>query len=91
MQVLAKIRTLNANPDIDGIVVQMPLPAGVDEARVTKVIAVHKDVDACHPANAANVYDGQRWSSVASGDEEWERKSVVGLGPSEEAEIACTC
>lgn len=65
-RVLAKIRTLNANPDIDGIVVQMPLPAGVDEARVTKAIAVHKDVDACHPANAANVYDGQRWSSVAS-------------------------
>lgn len=32
--------------------------------QVAKAIAVHKDADACHPANGVNVFDGQPWSSV---------------------------
>lgn len=33
---------------------------------MVKAIAVHKDVDACHPANAANVFDEEAWSSVVA-------------------------
>ncbi|CAM9684180.1 unnamed protein product [Ascophyllum nodosum] len=66
-QVLAEVIALNERPDIDGIVVQMPLPTGVDCNKVARAIAVHKDADACNPVNAANVLDEQTWSSVDGG------------------------
>lgn len=65
-QMIAEVNALNERADIDGIVVQMPLPSGVDSNRVARAIAVHKDVDACHPANAATVFDRGTWTSVAS-------------------------
>ena len=39
-QVLAEVRSLNERDDIDGIVVQMPLPTGVDSRKVVHVVGV---------------------------------------------------
>lgn len=48
---LAKIAELNADPAIDGILVQMPLPASLDEQAVILAIDPGKDVDGLHPMN----------------------------------------
>jgi 5,10-methylene-tetrahydrofolate dehydrogenase/methenyl tetrahydrofolate cyclohydrolase len=50
-QVLAHIRTLNADPRIHGILVQLPLPRQVSEEKVLDTIAVDKDVDGLHAQN----------------------------------------
>eukprot|EP00903_Cladosiphon_okamuranus_P006434 g6295.t1 len=62
--VLAEVHALNNRPDIDGIVVQLPLPIGVDSNKVARTISVYKDADACHPANSMHYFDGQPWSSA---------------------------
>ncbi|MCO6500116.1 MAG: bifunctional methylenetetrahydrofolate dehydrogenase/methenyltetrahydrofolate cyclohydrolase FolD [Vicingus serpentipes] len=48
---LAEIDKLNNNPDIDGFIVQLPLPKHVDEQKVTEAIAPEKDVDGFHPVS----------------------------------------
>ena len=45
------VRTLNADPKVNGILVQLPLPAGLDEERVLRSISIEKDVDGFHPIN----------------------------------------
>jgi len=50
-QLLALIDELNANPDVSGILVQLPLPSHVDPERVTERIDPRKDVDGFHPYN----------------------------------------
>lgn len=57
-EVLALIAELNADPEVDGILVQLPLPAHMDETRVTYAVAPLKDVDGFHPVNAGNLYLG---------------------------------
>jgi methylenetetrahydrofolate dehydrogenase (NADP+)/methenyltetrahydrofolate cyclohydrolase len=57
-EVLAKVRELNANPAIHGIIVQLPLPRAVDAARVTQSIAVEKDVDGFNWSNLGALVDG---------------------------------
>ena len=49
------IETLNARPDIHGMLVQMPLPARMDEAAVIGTIAPHKDADGLNPVNLGNL------------------------------------
>jgi methylenetetrahydrofolate dehydrogenase (NADP+)/methenyltetrahydrofolate cyclohydrolase len=56
--VLALITELNDDPDVDGILVQLPLPSHMDETRVTYAVAPLKDVDGFHPVNAGNLYLG---------------------------------
>ena len=55
---LAFVAELNADDEIDGILVQVPLPAHMDETRVTYAVAPAKDVDGFHPFNAGNLYLG---------------------------------
>ena len=50
-ELLAQIDRLNQDPEIDGILVQLPLPAHLDEKAVTSRIAPDKDVDGFHPIN----------------------------------------
>ncbi|MDY6866328.1 MAG: bifunctional methylenetetrahydrofolate dehydrogenase/methenyltetrahydrofolate cyclohydrolase FolD [Chloroflexota bacterium] len=50
-EVEALVRKLNADPAIHGILVQLPLPAGLDEESVLNTIDIHKDVDGFHPIN----------------------------------------
>ena len=45
------VRQLNADPKVNGILVQLPLPAGLDEESVLREIAIEKDVDGFHPLN----------------------------------------
>jgi methylenetetrahydrofolate dehydrogenase (NADP+) / methenyltetrahydrofolate cyclohydrolase len=56
---LAEIAELNANDEIDGILVQLPLPRHIDEARVIASIDPVKDVDGLHPFNAGQLYLGR--------------------------------
>ena len=56
---LAKIRELNENPAVDGILVQLPLPKHIDEEKVIDTIAREKDVDGFHPGNVANLWLGK--------------------------------
>ncbi len=48
---MAEIEKLNANPEIDGFIVQLPLPKHIDEQAVIEAIAPAKDVDGFHPVN----------------------------------------
>lgn len=53
------IDTLNHRPDIHGILVQSPLPAGLDETAVVDLIDPQKDVDAFHPCNVGLLTQGR--------------------------------
>jgi len=50
-ELLAKVAELNADTDIDGIIVQLPLPKHIDPEKVTEKIDYRKDVDGFHPIN----------------------------------------
>ena len=55
---LAVIDELNASDDVDGILVQLPLPAQIDEEAVLQAVEPIKDVDGFHPFNAGRLYAG---------------------------------
>ena len=55
---LTKIDQLNADDSVDGILVQLPLPAQIDSHRVIEAIAADKDVDGFHVANAGALMTG---------------------------------
>jgi len=57
-QLLALVATLNADPAIDGILVQLPLPRHIDEQAVIAAIDPDKDVDGFHPINAGRLATG---------------------------------
>jgi methylenetetrahydrofolate dehydrogenase (NADP+)/methenyltetrahydrofolate cyclohydrolase len=50
-ELLKLLRDLNQNDEIDGILVQLPLPKQIDEAAIIEAMAPEKDVDGFHPAN----------------------------------------
>jgi methylenetetrahydrofolate dehydrogenase (NADP+) / methenyltetrahydrofolate cyclohydrolase len=56
--VLSLVADLNADAEVDGILVQLPLPSQMDETKVTYAVAPLKDVDGFHPVNAGNLYLG---------------------------------
>jgi len=56
---LGLIRDLNADESIDGILVQLPLPDHLDEARAISAVDPRKDVDGFHPQNAGQLYLGR--------------------------------
>jgi methylenetetrahydrofolate dehydrogenase (NADP+) / methenyltetrahydrofolate cyclohydrolase len=58
-EVLALVAELNADDGIDGILVQTPLPAHIDEPRVMRALDPVKDVDGLHPFNAGQLLLGQ--------------------------------
>ena len=53
---LELIRSLNADDTVDGILVQLPLPKHIREAKVIETIALEKDVDGFHPYNVAGLW-----------------------------------
>jgi methylenetetrahydrofolate dehydrogenase (NADP+) / methenyltetrahydrofolate cyclohydrolase len=58
-ELLERVAALNADDSIDGILVQLPLPDHVDEARVIRAVDPVKDVDGFHPLNAGLLYLGR--------------------------------
>lgn len=57
-QLLARIAELNADDRVDAMLVQLPLPDHIDEAKVIRAIAPMKDVDGLHPFNAGQLFLG---------------------------------
>ncbi len=57
---IAKVEELNADPNVDGILVQLPLPKGLDEQTVIATIDPDKDVDGFHIINAGRLSVGQK-------------------------------
>jgi methylenetetrahydrofolate dehydrogenase (NADP+) / methenyltetrahydrofolate cyclohydrolase len=58
-ELVAQVAELNADDGVDGILVQLPLPPHLDEARVVRAIDPVKDVDGIHPFNAGQLYLGR--------------------------------
>ena len=58
-ELLALVAALNANPEVDGILVQLPLPAGIDARRVLLTVDPAKDVDGFHPENLGRLLMGE--------------------------------
>jgi methylenetetrahydrofolate dehydrogenase (NADP+)/methenyltetrahydrofolate cyclohydrolase len=57
--VLGLVQELNADDAVDAILVQLPLPGGIDENRVIRAVEPIKDVDGFHPFNAGQLYLGE--------------------------------
>jgi len=58
-ELLAVVEELNRRADVDGILVQLPLPPHIDSGRVIEAIDPAKDVDGFHPINAGHLASGQ--------------------------------
>jgi methylenetetrahydrofolate dehydrogenase (NADP+) / methenyltetrahydrofolate cyclohydrolase len=58
-ELLEVVRGLNADDEVDAILPQLPMPAGIDEARVIRAVDPPKDVDGFHPLNAGQLYLGR--------------------------------
>ncbi|MFH1023387.1 MAG: tetrahydrofolate dehydrogenase/cyclohydrolase catalytic domain-containing protein [Planctomycetota bacterium] len=58
-EVIALLKSLNANPKIHGILVQSPPPAGIDEKALVETILPAKDVDCFHPENVGRMTIGE--------------------------------
>ena len=58
-ELLGIIRELNEREDVNGILVQLPLPSHIDEERVLLAISPEKDVDGFHPVNVGNLSIGR--------------------------------
>ncbi len=59
-ELLAKVAAMNADPKINGILVQLPLPKHIDEAAVLMAIDPSKDVDGFHPVNVGKMVVGEK-------------------------------
>ncbi|WP_323758305.1 bifunctional methylenetetrahydrofolate dehydrogenase/methenyltetrahydrofolate cyclohydrolase FolD [Roseivirga sp.] len=57
-EVLATVQKLNDDPEIDGFIVQVPLPKQIDEQKVVEAILPNKDVDGFHPVNLGKMLLG---------------------------------
>jgi methylenetetrahydrofolate dehydrogenase (NADP+) / methenyltetrahydrofolate cyclohydrolase len=58
-ELLALIGQLNADPGVHGILVQLPLPKGIDTTRILDAVLPQKDVDAFHPENVGRIVQGR--------------------------------
>lgn len=57
-ELLAKVKELNDDPDVDGYIVQLPLPKHIDEQKIIMGIDYRKDVDGFHPVNVGRMAIG---------------------------------
>ena len=57
-ELLAEVELLNNNPNVDGFIVQLPLPKHIDEKKITLAIDPEKDVDGFHPENFGKMAQG---------------------------------
>ncbi len=59
-ELMQAVNELNSRDDVDGILVQLPLPPQIDEREVLEAIDPQKDVDGFHPVNVGKLWQGQR-------------------------------
>ena len=57
-QILDTVAKLNNDPDVDGFIVQLPLPKHIDEQKIIEAISTKKDVDGFHPVNLGRLVAG---------------------------------
>lgn len=57
-QLIAEISRLNNDPEVDGIIIQLPLPRHIDTQKVTEALDYRKDVDGFHPINVGRMAIG---------------------------------
>ncbi len=57
-ELLAKVEEINQNPEIDGLIVQLPLPEHINAIKVVEHLAPEKDVDGLHPINIGRLTKG---------------------------------
>lgn len=57
-QILDTVDKLNNNPDVDGFIVQLPLPKHINEQKIIEAISPNKDVDGFHPVNLGRLVAG---------------------------------
>ncbi|HRF82780.1 MAG TPA: tetrahydrofolate dehydrogenase/cyclohydrolase catalytic domain-containing protein, partial [Flavobacteriales bacterium] len=57
-ELIARVQSLNADDQLDGFIVQLPLPGHIDTDRVLQTVDPRKDVDGFHPANVGNMVLG---------------------------------
>jgi methylenetetrahydrofolate dehydrogenase (NADP+) / methenyltetrahydrofolate cyclohydrolase len=65
-EILDLLAELNADDDVDGILVQLPLPEHMDEAKVLRTVDPAKDVDGFHPLNAGLLFLGEPFLVAAT-------------------------
>ena len=92
-EVLELLDELNADDEVDGILVQLPLPEHMDEPTVTRSVEAAKDVDGFHPLNAGQLFLGEPlhvpatplgvMAMLAEYEIELEGKEAVVIGRSE--------
>jgi methylenetetrahydrofolate dehydrogenase (NADP+)/methenyltetrahydrofolate cyclohydrolase len=58
-ELLATLKMINADPGIHGVLVQLPLPKGLDEDQIIAAIAPEKDADGLHPMSLGNLLGGK--------------------------------
>jgi methylenetetrahydrofolate dehydrogenase (NADP+)/methenyltetrahydrofolate cyclohydrolase len=58
-ELLNRVAELNDSPDVDAILVQLPLPGHIDEEKIIRAVSPAKDVDGFHPLNAGELYLGR--------------------------------
>ena len=57
-ELLSLVHTLNEDDTVDGILIQLPLPAHIDTKLALETVDYHKDADGLHPMNAGKLFDG---------------------------------
>jgi methylenetetrahydrofolate dehydrogenase (NADP+)/methenyltetrahydrofolate cyclohydrolase len=57
-ELIAEVEKINNNSEIDGLIVQLPLPKHINEKRITETISWEKDVDGFHPMNVGLMFKG---------------------------------
>ncbi len=58
-ELVAYIQKLNADPEVTGVIVQMPLPQHMDYKKISRFIAPEKDVEGMHPLNIGRLFSGK--------------------------------
>ncbi len=66
-ELIALIKTLNADPKVDGILLQLPLPGNMDSTPALEAIDPGKDADGLHPYNLGQLFEYKNWTEMASG------------------------
>ena len=59
-ELVSLVEKLNADPEVNGILVQLPLPAQIDEDRIIRTISPDKDVDGFHPVSVGRLWIGEK-------------------------------
>ena len=84
-ELLSLVERLNTDAAVNGILVQLPLPAHIDEEKVIRAISPEKDVDGFHPVSVGNLWLGEKGflSCTPAGIIELLKRSGIGIAGKE--------